>query len=81
MVAKNVALATKRYRIFELIIPNILRRDDVFTGHLLSRYSTYRIDVNTLNKYNPNDYKEITKNSLYRIMQNKKDVVIEFLSS
>ncbi len=80
MVAKNVALATKRYRIFELIIPNILRRDYVFTGHLLSRFSTYRIDVETLKKYNPNDYKVVTKNSLYRIMQKNKDVVIEFLA-
>ena len=62
MVAKNVVLATKRYRLFELIIPNILRGDDVFTGHLLSRYSTYRTDVNTLNKYNPNDYKKSLKN-------------------
>ena len=80
MVAKNVALATKRYRIFELMIPNILRRDYVFTGHLLSRFSTYRIEVNTLNKYNPDDYKVVSKNSLYRIMQKNKDVVIEFLA-
>lgn len=80
LVAKDVALATKRYRIFELMIPNLLRRDYVFTGHLLSRYSTYRIEVNTLKKYNPNDYKVVTKNTLYRILQKNKDVVIEFLA-
>ena len=80
VVAKDVLLATKMYpRIFRLIIPRYLEKNNVYTGHLLSRFSTYRININPLNKYNPKDYKVLTKNSLYRILQNKKDVVIEFV--
>lgn len=77
--AKDVVLATKTYpRIYSLLITNYLQKNNVYTTHLLSQFSTYRIDINTLKKYNPNDYKVVTKNSLYRILQNKKDVVIEF---
>ena len=79
IVAKDVSLATKRYSIFSLMIPNNLRKDYVFTGHLLSRYSTYRITTDNLKKYNPENYKTVTHNSLYRIMQNKKNIVIEFI--
>ena len=79
IVAKDVSLATKKYTIFKLMIPNNLRKDYVFTGHLLSRYATYKINIYNLKKYDPNKYKLVTKNSLYRIMQNNKDVVIEFI--
>ena len=79
--AKDVLLATKKFpRIFSLMIPRYFEKNGVYTGHLLSRYATYRIEVNTLKKYNPDDYKVVSKNSLYRIMQKNKDVVIEFLA-
>ena len=79
VVAKDVSLATKKYNIFNLMIPIILQKNSVFTGHLLSHHAAYRIDTSPLKKYNPNEYKAIISNSMYRIMQNKKDIVIEFV--
>ncbi len=77
--AKDVLLATKKYpRIFSLMIPRYFEKNDVYTGHLLSRYATYKIITSPLKEYKSDSYKTLTKNSLYRIMQNKKDVVIEF---
>ena len=79
VMAKDVILAAKRHGLFYLLIPVHLRKRDTFSGDLLSHYSTYKISTYSLEKYNPKYLKEVTKNSLYRIMQYKKNIVIEFL--
>ena len=75
---QELALAQKHYRILNYLIVNIYHDYFWFGGDLISHYTNFHFNVRKLEKKDYRNYQMITGNSVYRIMQKEKSVVVDF---
>ena len=78
MPSKELALARRRYSIFNYLIINMYNEFFWFGGDLVSHYTNFNFIVQKMGKVDYRQYKMVTGNSLYRIMQNGKTVIVDF---
>ncbi len=78
VVSKEVALAQKKFKIFDLLISKTFRKNFWFGGHLLSHYSTYPIIIKKLPNFKQREFRLVTDTSCYQIMQSGNEVIINF---
>ena len=76
--AKELVLARKRYKIFDYLLVNIYNEYFWFGGDLISHYTNFVFNVKKMDKIDYRKFRMITGNSVYRIMQNQKTVVVDF---
>ncbi len=78
VISKEVALAQKKFKIYDLLISKTFRKNFWFGGHLLSHYSTYPIVVKQLPNFKQQQFHLRADNSRYRILQSGNEVIIDF---
>jgi len=76
--SKELALARKGNIIFHFLIVNIYKEYRWFGAELISHYTNFVLNVKKIRDIDYTKYHTVTENSLYRIMQNQKTIVIDF---
>ena len=76
--AKELELARNRNKIFHYLLVNIYNEYFWFGGDLISHYTHFSFNPKKLGKIDYRKFRMVTGNSVYRIMQNQKTVVVDF---
>ncbi len=78
VISKEVTLAQKKFKIYDLLISKTFRRNLWFSGSLLSHYSSYPIMIKPLPDFHQKEFQARIDNVCYQILQNGKEIIINF---